>query len=231
MRLQRYFPSLAAEQVPWLGNFAAKLPAWQTVLGLSEAEVAAAVADARWAAYVLGSWQGAVRIFARTATESVEAALHGEGVPQLAAFAPPPLPDGVAPAANGALDRIFRLVGVLKLHRGCTAAVARDLGIGTRPETARAVPTFRLKAGRGADGQPETVIGFSVHGHEAVWIVSRRNNGEEEFLAIGVGTPWRDQRSLLTPGQAEVREYRMRFWDKGEPNGEWTAWRSIAVAP
>ncbi len=35
----------------------------------------------------------------------------------------------------------------------------------------------------------------------------------------------------LVPSQPEMREYRMRFWDKGEPNGEWTLWREIAVAP
>jgi hypothetical protein len=36
----------------------------------------------------------------------------------------------------------------------------------------------------------------------------------------------------VTPvGQAEVREYRLRYWDKGSPNGDWTPWRTIALAP
>ena len=35
-------------------------------------------------------------------------------------------------------------------------------------------------------------------------------------------SPYVDARPLLVAGQPETREYRMRFWDKGTPNGEWT---------
>ena len=35
----------------------------------------------------------------------------------------------------------------------------------------------------------------------------------------------------LAAGQPEVREYRMRFWDKGTPNGDWTDIVRITVSP
>lgn len=231
MRLQRYFPSTTAEQVQWLLNFANQLPAWQSALGLSDAELAAAVADARWVAYVIGSWREAADTFAAAAPESRKLVLHGEGLAQLPVFTPPPLPAGVVAVPNGALDRLFRRVQFLKIHPGCTETVAQSLGIVTRPEPVRPMPRFRLKAVRSATGAPEVSIGFSSYGHEAVWIASRRNGGKEEALGIGGATPWFDRRPLLVPGQAETREYRLRFWDKGEPTGDWTPWRTIAVAP
>jgi hypothetical protein len=38
-------------------------------------------------------------------------------------------------------------------------------------------------------------------------------------------------RPLLNPAQPEVREYRLRFWDKGTPNGAWSEVQKITVAP
>jgi hypothetical protein len=59
----------------------------------------------------------------------------------------------------------------------------------------------------------------ALHGrlHES-W----RGGGAWEFLAIGTESPYLDERPLLVASQPEVREYRMRFWDKGRLNGEWT---------
>ena len=40
-----------------------------------------------------------------------------------------------------------------------------------------------------------------------------------------------DERPLLQAGTPEVREYRMRFWDKGPPNGDWTDVVKVTVSP
>jgi hypothetical protein len=40
-----------------------------------------------------------------------------------------------------------------------------------------------------------------------------------------------DERPLLVAGTPEVREYRMRFWDKGTPNGDWTDVTKVTVSP
>jgi transcriptional regulator with XRE-family HTH domain len=41
----------------------------------------------------------------------------------------------------------------------------------------------------------------------------------------------KDERPLLVAGTPEVREYRMRFWDKGTPNGDWTDVVKVTVSP
>ncbi len=38
-----------------------------------------------------------------------------------------------------------------------------------------------------------------------------------------------DERPLLQAGTPEVREYGMRFWDQGPPNGDWTD--AVKVSP
>ena len=48
--------------------------------------------------------------------------------------------------------------------------------------------------------------------------------------AIDTETLYVDERPLLVAGTPEVREYRLRFWDKGTPNGDWTPVDKTTVA-
>ena len=52
-----------------------------------------------------------------------------------------------------------------------------------------------------------------------------------EFLAIQTKSPCTDVRPLLVAGQAEVREFRARFWDDGQPNGDWCDVAKVTVSP
>jgi hypothetical protein len=49
------------------------------------------------------------------------------------------------------------------------------------------------------------------------------STGAWELLAIDPESPYLDERSLLVAGQAEVREYRARFWDRER------AWRAALI--
>jgi hypothetical protein len=40
-----------------------------------------------------------------------------------------------------------------------------------------------------------------------------------------------DNRGLLVAGVAEVREYRARFWDNGEPTSDWCNVAQVTVGP
>jgi hypothetical protein len=64
-----------------------------------------------------------------------------------------------------------------------------------------------------------------------VYIESRRGTGDWEFLGIDTESPYKDERALLVATQPEIREYRMRFWDKGTPNGGWTDVVKVTVSP
>jgi hypothetical protein len=140
MKLQRWYPVRTAEQIIWLENFVAKLAGHAAALGISTTDCAAAIADARWLIYVLGSWLPAVRAWKESCTEAAEAAESGTGgVQTLPAFTAPPLPGAagalpaVVPVAEGALARIFALVNDVKDDAAST--IAEDLRLVGPEET------------------------------------------------------------------------------------------------
>lgn len=237
MKRQNYYPSRTAAQIPWLENFREKIGGYTATLGLNATKVADAVASARFIVYILSQWLPAVRAFGPACTQSVEAILSGTGVAPvvLPTFTAPPLPTtptpAVVPVPPGALDRIFDLVEELKEADGYNTTIGEDLGvIGAEDTAVHPAPEMELRVLQGAPCQCVEVR-FVKYGHMGVYIESRRNGGAWEMLAIDTESPYADERPLLVAGTPEIREYRARFWDKGEANGEWTDVARVTVAP
>ncbi|MCX6898213.1 MAG: hypothetical protein NT105_05885 [Verrucomicrobia bacterium] len=235
MRRQTYYPSRIANQILWLGNFRNKLPGYETVLGLPSAHVDACVASCNYTIYALGEWLTAVRDFGPAATEAVDLLLAGSGPDAvvLPVFTVPTLPTGVASVPPGALNRLFDLVAIIKAAPGYTEAIGQDLGIvgpASNEFVDQAMPAFKLQIVPGPVCQAVKIV-FKKFGHEGVWIECQRGNGEWQFVAVDSESPYLDERPLLVAGAPEVRKFRLRFWDKGTPNGNWTDVASVTVAP
>ncbi len=64
-----------------------------------------------------------------------------------------------------------------------------------------------------------------------MYIESKRGSGPWEFIGIDTESPFLDECPLLAAGQPKVREYRLRNWDKGTPNGDWSDMAKMTVAP
>ena len=151
MKRQPYYPSRVAEQIVWLTNFTNKLTGHAPTLGLTTAECAAAIADALWLIYVLGSWQPAAKAWALACTDAAKEAQGGDGLGLmvLPAFTPPPLPaavgglPAVVPVNTGALNRIFTVVQTLKDHGAFTEAIGSDLGVIGAEQTAPDLNTVK----------------------------------------------------------------------------------------
>jgi hypothetical protein len=163
MKRQPFYPSRVAEQILWLTNFTNKLAGHAPTLGLSTPACAAAIADARWLIYVLGSWQPAAKAWALACTDAAKEAQVGDGLGLMAlpTFTPPPLPaavgglPAVVPVNTGALNRLFTVVQTLKEHAAFTEAIGSDLGLIGSEQTA---PDFTTV-------QPEitaTLVGSTV---------------------------------------------------------------------
>jgi hypothetical protein len=138
----------------------------------------------------------------------------------------------VAPQPPGVLTRLFALIATLKTSPGFTDAIGTELRVlGAEDTESRATPRFVLSLLQGSGVQVVNMT-FYKYGHQGVYVESRRGpSGVWEFLAIDTESPYVDERPLLVAGQPEVREYRMRFWDKGTPNGDWTDVQKVTVAP
>lgn len=232
MRRQTYYPSRIGDQVNWLDNYAAKLPTYGATLGVIAGDVTASVNDAKYANYVLGVWLAAVRNFSPSTTDAVDDVLTGggTGVMVLPTFTAPALPAGVTATLPGTLTRIFALIAKVKLSAGYTEAIGTDLGIVGAEATEKTVPKFLAELLQGAGCQCVKLT-FYKYTHMGVHIESRRGPGAWEFLSVDTESPYVDERPLLTAGAPEVREYRMRFWDKGTPNGDWTDVVKVTVSP
>jgi hypothetical protein len=233
MKRQNYYPSRIGDQVNWLANFALKLPIHGPTLDVAAGDVTAGVNDAKWCHYVLSEWLSGVRAFAPSTTDAVDDVLTGEGPDAivLPTFVPPALPAGVTAAPPGALNRLFNLSAKMKLASGYTTTIGTDLGILGSEESEKSHPRFVTSVEQGAGCQCVRLV-FYKYGHIGVYIESRRGASPDwAQLAIDTESPYLDERPLLVAGQPEVREYRMRFWDKGTPNGDWTDVARVTVSP
>ena len=232
MRRQIYFPGRIGEQPNWLLNLANKLTIYGPSLSIPNPELNACMDDAKWCAYLLGLWLEAVRAFSPATTDKVNEALMGTGntVITLPTFTAPALPAGASPQNPGVLARIFAMVARIKKDPAYDEAMGTDLGIVGAEETVHAVPKFTTSVQR--IGAMEVVrLGFYKYAHDGVYMESRRNGGAWEMLGIDTESPYTDERPLLNPAAPEVREYRMCFWDKGTPNGDWTDVAKVTVSP
>ena len=131
MRRNNYYPLRQTDQIVWLANYSNKLPALAAVLGLTAAQVNAAVADCGWLIYVLQTWLPAGRAWALAITDAAAEAQNGDGTALmvLPIFAAPALPAGIVPVNTGALIRIFALVQSIKDSGKCSDTNATNLGI------------------------------------------------------------------------------------------------------
>lgn len=233
MKRQDYYPGIIAEQVLWLRHFAERLPFYSVPLTLTEKQVSDGVADALWVAYLLGVWSPPARLWAKSVAAALEHAQTGKGGDAVASldFHAPPLPDGVAPRAPGALTRVFKLVQIIKHQRGYTAVIGSDLGLLTRPDAREhTAPGVTLSVKRGKGGEI-VVLRLTKWGRKMLYIESRRGGGDWEKIGVTNLTRHEDNRPLLTPGQPEVREYRVRFYEDSAPTGEWSDVVTITVSP
>ncbi len=141
MKHEFYFPTNTAERVLWLENYRSKLSGHAPTLGLTPAECAASIADARWVIYVLGSWLPATRDYLAACTAAAaQVMLADDGsntnpLQVLPLFVVPALPGvvgpdpAVVPVKMGAVSRIFRTVAQLKKASSYDAVHGQDLGI------------------------------------------------------------------------------------------------------
>ena len=226
---QRYFPTTEPAQVPWLTNYRNKLALYAATVGIAAAEITDTLADIDFYIWLLTTWHPALQDFVQAGTDYKKLVREGTGpvapVPVLGGFPSPPAPPARPP---GVLTRLFNQVQRIKLAAGYTTPIGEDLGIIGAADTAEhpfSEYTLTVVAG---ETNEVVVIRFKKFGHQGVWIESRRNNGPWEFLAIDTSSPNTDTRPLLVAGQAETREYRLRWYDDG-PNGDWSPVQKVTV--
>lgn len=240
MKRQPFYPKLQSLQPEWHLHFAARLQFYGATLGLTAAQINQGVADNLYLAYALGEWINNVREFKTSCTAILKTLNTGTGgIPfTFTNYTAPPLPTlpvGITDVLPGALTRTFDLVQVMKRAPAYTEAIGLDMGtVGPEapppPPGVGSGPRIKVTVVQGPDHQ-NGKVSFYKDGHQGIWIECRRGNGAWEFLANTTKSPYLDDRALLVAGQAEVREYRARYWDDGVASGDWCDVAKITVSP
>ena len=233
MKRNSYWPIRKGDQIIWLVNWVNKLPGYAIALGLTPAQITAAIADALWLIYVLQEWQGAVKAFLLACTAAANTAQTGDGtaVMTLPVFTPPALPAGGTPVNTGALYRTFALVQTIKDSPGRTDAIEADLRI---VGSAQQGPDYDTVA-------PKFIVSLTPAGVFLDWDFG----GFAAFLDMidfevdrGDGKGWVPLNSDSTPGYtdtfpqptAPIRwKYRAIYRLGDQRVGKWSAEMSIIV--
>jgi hypothetical protein len=96
--------------------------------------------------------------------------------------------------------------------------------------TTHLVPEFTAVTDRGPTIE-RAKITFTKYGHDGVAVEYRVNGGIWVEIGIAMVKPWYDECELETPNNAEVREYRLRWWDKGFAHEDYSPLQRVTIGP
>ncbi len=233
MKRKPFFPKAISERPEWLHNFALQLAVLNAILGMDATAVADIIKDAKYLEHAYSAWITWVRELGPTGTAALEVLSNGVGSEPylLPEFIAPPPPAGVVAVPPGALRRILAFVKLIKANKNYTDAIGQQLGIiGAEESAEHLVPVFTVKMERGGGCQC-VKFSYAKYDNPGVVIWGRRGGGEREQLAVSLISPWLDERPLLVPGQPELREYWLQFFDGNKPVGPLTDLVTVTVAP
>ncbi len=229
MTANSFFPSNEADQIVWLTNYVAKLPVNGSICDISGDEITRTQTDIAYQLWLLKDYRPATRRDMTEINTFIALMLNGgngDGSihPSPSTFpAPPPIP------APGIQKRLFSQVARIKASTHYTEDIGRNLNIlSTVVKVDHPIPEFNAVVELGAEGS-RVRIDFKKYGHDGIWIESRINSGDWAFLAIDTVKPYLDERPLSVADTHEVREYRIRWWDKSQPHGEWSTSQKVIV--
>ncbi|MCX7107445.1 MAG: hypothetical protein NTV66_07695 [Methylococcales bacterium] len=132
------------------------------------------------------------------------------------------IPNPPPASVPGIQKRLFSQIARIKASLNYNEAIGKDLGIiGTHDTVEHPIPEYSLTVELGANG-PCVRIDFNKYRHEGIWIESRINGGEWDFLGVDTVKPYLNERPLAPGNTDETREYRLRWWDKSVAHGECT---------
>lgn len=224
-----FFPSTEAGQIVWLTNYSSKLPIHSAACGISDQEVTDTLVDTCYYIWMLQHWHPAVQRDAKESTAHKQLMVGGHSggsasLPLSSSFPePPPVPE------PGIQKRLFSQVTRIKASANYNGAIGQNLGVIAILNTVdHPVPEFNVTVEMGAAG-PRVRIDFKKYGHDGIWIENRTNGSDWAFLAIDTVKPYFDERPLAAGNNHETREYRLRWWDKSEPHGEWSVMQKAVL--
>ena len=228
MPKSHYLPNDDNGKAAWMNNLAAKLPTYQSALGLTLDDVTGAAADAAFFDYVLKA-QTQVAAYSQQWTAYKNAARNGSGPALGAAPVAPNLGTAPTEVAPGIIGRATALVARIKPAPGYTQAIGQALQIigaehPVDPTTLKPVLNVELDAG-------EVNIGWLKQGMDALELWVDRGDGKGfNFLAIDSIPDYTDTAAMPPAGTSALWKYKGIYIQADQRVGQWSDVVSIPVA-
>lgn len=229
MAREYYLPYSDEERVPWLNNFAYKLPNYAMKYNITSDEVMDIQNSAEYFDGFI-KYRNQSGAFQNSLTDHRDMMSNGLSNGAMLQPLQPPMMTLPPPPQPGIFKRVRALVNRIKGHINYTDADGSDLGIigttqgSTDTNTIKPDITLRLIGG----GHPEIV--WSRKGMGAIEIQKQNGDGQWHFLAIDTVPNYTDKEALPEPGQSAVWQYRAIYLQKDERVGQWSDVVSITVA-
>lgn len=229
MATNSFYPKNETLKINWLKNYAAKLPEYGVRCDISGDDITSSLKDTTYQLWLLEQLHPAklsdlkaVETFVTQLLTDNSSAVSGH--PEASSFTPPPpmpLP--------GIEQRLFSVCARIKASLHYNEDVGRKLDIvSTVTKIDHPIPEFTACEELGVVHN-RIRLDFKKHRHDGVHIESNINGGDFAFLAISTVKPYLDECPLADGNTHEVREYRMRWWDKNVAHGEWSAIQRVAL--
>ena len=231
MATNSYFPRAEDAQIIWLSHYALKLPIRGPTCSISSDEITSTLQDITYWTWILQYWHPALQRDAKDATAHKQLIVSGIGNSSGTISHPlssqfpnsPPMPE------PGVQKRLFNQIARIKTSLNYNDVIGHDLGIiGSSNTVEHLIPEPTVSVELGKTGS-RVRIDFKKHGHDGIWIESRINGGNWEFLAVDTVKPYYDERPLATGNSHETRQCRLRWWDKSVAHGEWSAVQQVVI--
>jgi hypothetical protein len=206
-----YFPTDRAAQIEWHSNFAKEFPKAGKQLGFSDAEIANAINDSKYAIYILETLGPEIESDPGHAANAVlEGQTSGE-------FVDLPSKSGAPPAVRPGIDtRRQARVERIKRHNGYNDTIRQQLKIGV---AALDQKSYQAELGRPRQAGPTVAIPFRKAGGKVSGInLYRQRKGEKSSQKVGffMRTPAID----TEPGKAGQITYTARAVLDGNEIGQ-----------
>ncbi|WP_295457067.1 hypothetical protein [uncultured Thiodictyon sp.] len=229
MYSQSYLPKTASARVAWILHYLENLTKFGALLGIGPEEIAFTKGDLGNLVWAVDTWYPIVRQDTLDNTAFKDLIATGTGTDPVPVPTPRPFPAPPAPLVPGVLNRLYNQVQRMKLHPAYTDGIGRELGI---VATAAAVddspPEFTAVLERDAKGV-RVYIHCTKRRHNGIVVESRINGGAWELYGHFTRGSVYDDRPLAVPQTPESRDYRLCWWDKDEPHGDWSAIVTVLV--
>jgi len=223
-----WYPRLQSELISWHNNFSTRATANGTTLGLTAGQVAQISADASAVLVMLNGLTAAIDYSkALTAYKDLLFNAPADTPTEPVPTAPTTLVFGSETPEMGIEARTREYAAIIKASPAYTPDDGALYGIVGAAPLPPSTPTLEAFALTGS----QVRLRIGKKGYAVLAVDSRRGGDDWEQIGVSMLDEFIDTRAALTPGQPELREYRVQGMENNVRVGDYSEVATVSTVP